>query len=95
MDKRKCVICQTKFKIYGTKKTCSKECSEKLTKLTRKRYFANPKIHKKHIKIMREYANRPDIKKKEKIRKSSPAYLEYSREYQRKLRLKNKLLKLK
>ncbi len=78
---KSCVICKKKFKIYGSKKTCSKICSEKLKKLTKKKYFDNPKIHKKHLKVMREYMKRPDVMKREAIRKKSPKYIAWQKKY--------------
>ncbi len=80
-----CVICTKKFKPYCTQKTCSEECSKENIRLNskkyNKKYFADPKIHKKHLKVMREYMRRPDIRKKEKIRKKSPKYKAWWRKY--------------
>ncbi len=78
---KSCVICTKKFKPYGPKMTCSKECSEKLKKLTKLKYFSDPKIHKKHLKVMREYMKRPDVMKREAIRKKSPKYLAWQKKY--------------
>ena len=82
MNLKNCVICNKKFKtIYSTKLTCSKKCSIENKKQYQKRYFSDVLKYEKHKKQMREYMKRPDVMKKEKIRKRSPKYKAWWKKY--------------
>ena len=81
MNCKNCVICNKIFKPKGGHKTCSSECSIENTKLRKKKYFADPKNYKKHLKVMREYMRRPDVMKREVIRKKSPKYKAWWKRY--------------
>ncbi len=88
-----CRICKGPFKPCGAKKTCSKECSIKNRRLTQIKYFADPIIHEKHKKYMKQYMARPEMIKKENIRKKSPKYLKWQKKYMQTARFKELLKK--
>lgn len=77
-----CIICKNKFEAWNKTQTiCSKPCRIERTKIYQKRYFSIPKNHQRQKKQMREYMKRPDVIKREIIRKKSKKYKDWQKRY--------------